>query len=199
MIVDSHQHFVRLARHADGRFSRGTARGQDPNSLPQMSDAEVTKNLQTVVALMATRSIDMAFASPRAKSMATHDGTVEQNGLWADLNNSLASASLPAQSRPLCACRHARPAPVVPRRACCEADGTLGQRRLCSFQSRSGWNRRTLDQQAFHRQTELSDLRSCAGARRAPRIARQRIDQSQSPYIRPCNTSLPTSPVSCNS
>jgi 4-oxalmesaconate hydratase len=38
---------------------------------------------------METRNIDMAFASPRAKAMATHDGTVEQNAVWADLNNSL--------------------------------------------------------------------------------------------------------------
>ena len=90
MIVDSHQHFVRLARHPDVEgFREAQLAGKNPDSLPQLSDADVNKNLQAVLSLMTQRNIDMAFASPRAKAMATHDGTVEQNGLWADLNNSL--------------------------------------------------------------------------------------------------------------
>jgi len=90
MIVDSHQHFVRLSRHADVEsFREAQLAEKDPKSLPQVSDADVNKNLQTVLALMTERRVDMAFASPRAKAMATHHGTVEQNGLWADLNNSL--------------------------------------------------------------------------------------------------------------
>src|ERR1019366_2329277 len=90
MIVDSHQHFVRLARHPDVEgFREAQLAGKNPDSLPQLSDADVNKNLQAVPSLMTQRNIDMAFASPRAKAMATHDGTVEQNGLWADLNNSL--------------------------------------------------------------------------------------------------------------
>ena len=90
MIVDSHQHFVRLARHSDVEgFRDAQLAGNNPDSLPQLSDADVTKNLQAVLGLMTTRKIDMAFASPRAKAMATHDGTAEQNAIWADLNNSL--------------------------------------------------------------------------------------------------------------
>ncbi len=90
MIVDSHQHFVRLAKHPDVEgFREAQLAGRNPDSLPQLSDGDVNKNLQAVLSLMTQRNIDMAFASPRAKAMATHDGTVEQNGLWADLNNSL--------------------------------------------------------------------------------------------------------------
>lgn len=90
MIVDSHQHFVRLARHPEVEgFREAQLAGKNPDALPEISDADVSKNLQAVLGLMDQRHIDMAFASPRAKAMATHDGTVEQNGLWADLNNSL--------------------------------------------------------------------------------------------------------------
>ena len=90
MIVDSHQHFVRLAKHPEVEgFREAQLAGRNPDELPQLSDADVNKNLQAVLGLMTQRNIDMAFASPRAKAMATHDGTVEQNGLWADLNNSL--------------------------------------------------------------------------------------------------------------
>jgi 4-oxalmesaconate hydratase len=90
MIVDSHQHFVRLARHPEVEgFREAQLAGKNPDALPQISDADVNKNLQAVLGLMTDRRIDMAFASPRAKAMATHDGTAEQNGLWADLNNSL--------------------------------------------------------------------------------------------------------------
>src|SRR6202790_4482025 len=90
MIVDSHQHFVRLARHPDVEgFREAQLAGKNPESLPQVSDADVNKNLQAVLSLMTQRNINMAFPPPRAKAMATHDGTVEQNGLWADLNNSL--------------------------------------------------------------------------------------------------------------
>ncbi len=90
MIIDSHQHFVRLAKHPEVEaFREAQLAGKDPSAPPNLSDAEVTKNLQQVVGLMDARKIDVAFASPRAKAMATHDGTVEQNAVWADLNNSL--------------------------------------------------------------------------------------------------------------
>src|SRR5262249_53078951 len=90
MIIDSHQHFVRLARHPEVEgFRKGQLKGSNPDALPNISDAEVSKSLQQVVSLMDERSIDVAFASPRAKAMATHDGSVEQNAIWADLNNSL--------------------------------------------------------------------------------------------------------------
>src|SRR5579862_7833518 len=90
MIIDSHQHFVRLARHPDVEgYREAQLAGKDAGDPPQISDADVTKSIQTVLGLMETRKIDMAFASPRAKAMATHDGTVEQNTLWADLNNGL--------------------------------------------------------------------------------------------------------------
>ena len=90
MIIDSHQHFVRLAKHPEVEgFREAQLAGKNPGSLPDISDADVTKSLQQVVSLMDSRKIDVAFASPRAKAMATHDGTVEQNGVWADLNNSL--------------------------------------------------------------------------------------------------------------
>lgn len=90
MIIDSHQHFVRLARHplVEG-FREAQLAGKDLDALPEVPDADVTNSLQTVLGLMRQRNIDMAFASPRAKAMATHEGTPEQNGLWADLNNSL--------------------------------------------------------------------------------------------------------------
>jgi 4-oxalmesaconate hydratase len=90
MIIDSHQHFVRLARHPEVEgFREAQLAGRNPDALPEISDTDVTKSIQTVLGLMKQRNIDMAFASPRAKAMATHDGTVEQNGIWADLNNSL--------------------------------------------------------------------------------------------------------------
>src|ERR1035438_10401971 len=90
MIVDSHQHFVRLARHPEVEgFREAQLAGKNPDALPELGHADVSKNLAAVLGLMDQRNIDMAFASPRAKAMATHDGTVEQNGLWADLNNSL--------------------------------------------------------------------------------------------------------------
>jgi 4-oxalmesaconate hydratase len=90
MIIDSHQHFVRLAKHPDVEgFREKQLAGKNPDALPEISDADIGKTLQTVIGLMEQRKIDMAFASPRAKAMATHDGTVEQNALWADLNNSL--------------------------------------------------------------------------------------------------------------
>jgi 4-oxalmesaconate hydratase len=90
MIVDSHQHFVRLAKHSEVEgFREAQLAGKNPDSLPNISDADVMKSLQRVVGLMDSRKIDMAFASPRAKAMATHDGRAEQNGIWADLNNSL--------------------------------------------------------------------------------------------------------------
>lgn len=90
MIIDSHQHFVRLARHPEVEgYREAQLSGKNPATPPDIGDTDVTKSLQTVVSLMETRKIDIAFASPRAKAMATHDGTVEQNGAWADLNNSL--------------------------------------------------------------------------------------------------------------
>jgi 4-oxalmesaconate hydratase len=90
MIIDSHQHFVRLAKSASIEgFREAQLAGKNPDALPELSDAEISKSLETVVGLMDQRKIDIAFASPRAKAMATHDGTVEQNGIWADLNNSL--------------------------------------------------------------------------------------------------------------
>ena len=90
MIIDSHQHFVRLAKHPEIEgFREAQLAGKNPDSLPNLSDSEVSKTLQQVVGLMDSRKIDVAFASPRAKAMATHDGTPEQNAIWADLNNSL--------------------------------------------------------------------------------------------------------------
>ena len=90
MIIDSHQHFVRLARHPEVEgFREAQLGGKNPGALPNISDADVAKSLEQVIGLMDARDIDVAFASPRAKAMATHDGSVEQNALWADLNNSL--------------------------------------------------------------------------------------------------------------
>src|SRR5580698_2840907 len=90
MIIDSHQHFVRLARHPEVEGYRDAQlAGQNLDAPPAITDADVTKSLQTVLSLMAQRKIDVAFASPRAKAMATHAGTPEQNAIWADLNNSL--------------------------------------------------------------------------------------------------------------
>jgi 4-oxalmesaconate hydratase len=90
MIVDSHQHFVRLARHPEVEgFREAQLAGKNCDALPSIPDADIAKSLQQVVSLMDSRKIDMAFASPRAKAMATHDGTVEQNAIWADLNNGL--------------------------------------------------------------------------------------------------------------
>jgi 4-oxalmesaconate hydratase len=90
MIIDSHQHFVRLARHPEVEaFREGQLAGKPADALPNISDADVMKSLETVISLMDSRSIDAAFASPRAKAMATHEGSVEQNAVWADLNNSL--------------------------------------------------------------------------------------------------------------
>ncbi len=90
MIVDSHQHFVRLAKHRDiERFRESQLAGEAPDSPPELSDADIGQSLQTVLGLMTKRGIDTAFASPRAKAMATHDGAAEQNEIWADLNNSL--------------------------------------------------------------------------------------------------------------
>jgi len=114
MIIDSHQHFVRLARHPQVEgFREAQLSGKNPDAVPEISDADVTNTLQTVVGLMEQRSIDMAFASPRAKAMATHDGTVEQNGVWADLNNSLVLRA--------CQLNPGRFAPV----------GMLGQHQTC--------------------------------------------------------------------
>jgi 4-oxalmesaconate hydratase len=90
MIIDSHQHFVRLAKHPEVEgYREAQLAGKDAGEPPEIGDAAVTQTIQTVLGLMEKRSIDMAFASPRAKAMATHDGTVEQNAIWADLNNSL--------------------------------------------------------------------------------------------------------------
>src|SRR5580658_6987654 len=90
MIIDSHQHFVRLARHPEVEgFRQAQLSGNNPGVLPGISDADVKKSLEQVVRLMDTRSVDVAFASPRAKAMATHAGAPEQNAIWADLNNSL--------------------------------------------------------------------------------------------------------------
>jgi 4-oxalmesaconate hydratase len=114
MIIDSHQHFVRLAKHpAVEGFREAQLAGRNPDALPDIGDAEVTASLQTVLGLMAARNIDMAFASPRAKAMATHDGTVEQNAIWADLNNSLVLRA--------CQLNPGRFAPV----------GMLGQHQTC--------------------------------------------------------------------
>jgi 4-oxalmesaconate hydratase len=114
MIVDSHQHFVRLARHPEVEgFREAQLKGGNPDSLPDISDAEVAKSIETVLGLMENRNIDTAFASPRAKAMATHDGTVEQNGVWADLNNSLVLRA--------CRLNAGRFAPV----------GMLGQHQTC--------------------------------------------------------------------
>ena len=90
MIIDSHQHFVRLARHPEVEgFRQAQLSGKNPDVLPDISDADVKKSLEQVVSLMDSRGIDVAFASPRAKAMATHEGTAEQNAIWADLNNGL--------------------------------------------------------------------------------------------------------------
>jgi 4-oxalmesaconate hydratase len=90
MIIDSHQHFVRLARHPQVEgFRQAQLSGHNPDALPDISDAEVGKSLEQVLSLMDSRGIDVAFASPRAKAMATHEGRAEQNAIWADLNNRL--------------------------------------------------------------------------------------------------------------
>lgn len=92
MIIDTHQHFVRLAKHPEVEgFRQAQLTGKNPGAPPSISDADVKKSLEQVVSLMDTRAIDVAFASPRAKAMATHEGTVEQNAAWANLNNSLIS------------------------------------------------------------------------------------------------------------
>jgi 4-oxalmesaconate hydratase len=90
MIIDAHQHFVRLAKHpkVEG-FRTAQLAGQIADAPPEIGDAEIVQSIEAVRKLMDARKIDMAFASPRAKAMATHDGSVEQNGVWADLNNSL--------------------------------------------------------------------------------------------------------------
>lgn len=114
MIIDSHQHFVRLAKHADVEgYREAQLAGKDAGAPPELNDEDVNKNIQAVLGLMEKRNIDMAFASPRAKAMATHDGTVEQNGLWADLNNSLVLRA--------CKLNPGRFAPV----------GMLGQHQTC--------------------------------------------------------------------
>src|ERR1700691_4255415 len=114
MIIDSHQHFVRLARHPEVEgFRDAQLAGQNPESLPALSDADVTKNIEAALGWMDKRRIDMAFASPRAKAMATHAGNVGQNGIWADLNNSLVLRA--------CQINPGRFAPV----------GMLGQHRSC--------------------------------------------------------------------
>lgn len=90
MIIDSHQHFVRLARHPEVEgFRQAQLAGRNHHALPDISDADIKKSLEQVVRLMDSRAIDVAFASPRAKAMATHEGTPEQNAVWADLNNGL--------------------------------------------------------------------------------------------------------------
>lgn len=90
MIIDSHQHFVRLAKHPEVEaFRQAQLAGENPDALPDIPDTAVTKSLEQVIGLMDSRAIDVAFASPRAKAMATHEGTVEQNAIWADLNNGL--------------------------------------------------------------------------------------------------------------
>ncbi|HEY3928284.1 MAG TPA: amidohydrolase family protein, partial [Candidatus Koribacter sp.] len=90
MIIDSHQHFVRLARHPEVEgFRQAQLSGKNPDAVPNISDADVRKSLEQVISLMDSRGIDVAFASPRAKAMATHEGTTEQNAVWADLNNGL--------------------------------------------------------------------------------------------------------------
>ncbi|HEY3837177.1 MAG TPA: amidohydrolase family protein [Bryobacteraceae bacterium] len=90
MIIDTHQHFVRLAKHPEVEgYREAQLAGKDAGDPPEISDAAVRQSIQTVLGLMEKRRIDMAFASPRAKAMATHDGTVEQNAVWADLNNGL--------------------------------------------------------------------------------------------------------------
>jgi 4-oxalmesaconate hydratase len=90
VIIDTHQHFVRLAKHPSIEgYREAQLAGKDPGAPPELADSEITGTLKTVLGLMESRKIDMAFASPRAKAMATHDGTVEQNAIWADLNNSL--------------------------------------------------------------------------------------------------------------
>lgn len=90
MIIDSHQHFVRLARlpEVEG-FREAQLGGKNPQTLPTIPDGDISKSLEQVLALMNSRGIDVAFASPRAKAMATHEGAVEQNAAWAELNNSL--------------------------------------------------------------------------------------------------------------
>ncbi len=114
MIIDTHQHFVRLAKRPEVEgFREAQLAGKNPDALPDISDADISKSLQTVVGLMDQRNIDVAFASPRAKAMATHNGTAEQNGVWADLNNSLVLRA--------CHLHQGRFAPV----------GMLGQHQTC--------------------------------------------------------------------
>ncbi|MDP9055065.1 MAG: amidohydrolase [Acidobacteriota bacterium] len=114
MIIDSHQHFGRLAQHASIEgFREAQLAGRDPDALPELSDAEIRKSLLPVLGLMEDRTIDIAFASPRPKAMAMHEGTVAQNGIWADLNNSLVLRA--------CQLNPGRFAPV----------GVLGQHQSC--------------------------------------------------------------------
>jgi len=89
MIINIHQHLVRLAKLAIvENFRERQLRGENPDP-PDLGDEAIQQTLATVLGLMAARRIDLAGASPRAKAMATHDGTAEQNEIWADLNNGL--------------------------------------------------------------------------------------------------------------
>lgn len=88
MIINAHFHGVNLAQNPKVEaFRQSQIAGQSPR-LPELSDTEVTDGLTKISELLTKRG-EVAILAPRGKAMATNQGTIESNRIWARANNDL--------------------------------------------------------------------------------------------------------------
>jgi len=93
MIIDCHGHYTTSPpQHEAWRKQQVAARG-NPAQMgppPKISDDEIRESiLAGQMKLQKERGTDLTIFSPRASSMAHHDGSAEMNAQWSDLCNTL--------------------------------------------------------------------------------------------------------------
>lgn len=93
MIIDCHGHYTTSPpQHEAWRKQQVAARGNaaQMSPPPAISDDEIRESiLSGQMKLQRERGTDLTIFSPRASSMAHHDGDAEMNARWSDLCNTL--------------------------------------------------------------------------------------------------------------
>jgi len=92
MIIDCHGHYTTAPEtHFKWRTNQ-IANGDVAVGYPQISDEEIRESIEAnQLKLIAERGLDVTIFSPRASAMGHHEGSQEQNIVWAQKSNDLIS------------------------------------------------------------------------------------------------------------
>jgi 4-oxalmesaconate hydratase len=90
MIIDIHGHYTTAPEsHFKWRESQ-IKDDADLSSYPTISDEEIRASIEeNQLKLISERGLDVTIFSPRASAMGHHEGTLEQNIVWAQKSNDL--------------------------------------------------------------------------------------------------------------